>query len=279
MLKNNYHTHTYLCNHAGGKPIDYAKEAVRLGFSELGISDHGPLPRELSKPDIKGEPLNRNMNVDEFYKYYIPDFMEAKKAYNDKIKLYLGLETEYYEKYHNHYKEMRDNLDYMILGVHWFYYNGRKYNTYADVTTITLNGYVECVEKALATGLYDYLAHPDLFFIQYNKDLGDMYWDDACTRATRRIIEACLKNDIYIEINANGPGNSRRFNHPDKWLYPCEEFWKIALEYKDLKIVVGADSHNPNELIKPDTYKIYEFIDRLGLKVLDKIEIKNKSSR
>ena len=276
MLKNNYHTHTYLCNHAGGKPIDYAKEAIKLGFSELGISDHGPMPKELSIPDIPGEPISRNMNIFEFYKFYLPDFKEAYNKYHNDINLYLGLETEYYEKYHNHYKEMRSNLDYMILGVHWFYYKGKKYNTYGDITTSSLNGYVECIEKALATGLYDYLAHPDLFFIQYNKDKGDMYWDDSCDKSSRRIIEACLKNDIYIEVNANGPGNSRRFNHPNDWLYPCEYFWNIAKEYSDLKIVVGSDCHDPKNIITDDTYKIYDFIDRLGLKVLDKIEIKRK---
>ena len=43
MLKTNYHTHCYLCGHAEGLPSDYIKKAIELGFSEIGISDHGPL--------------------------------------------------------------------------------------------------------------------------------------------------------------------------------------------------------------------------------------------
>ena len=46
MLKANYHTHTKLCNHAVGMPEDYIKKAIELGFDELGMSDHAPVPRE-----------------------------------------------------------------------------------------------------------------------------------------------------------------------------------------------------------------------------------------
>ena len=39
-----YHTHTKLCNHAFGMPIDYVKEAIKLGMKGIGISDHNPVP-------------------------------------------------------------------------------------------------------------------------------------------------------------------------------------------------------------------------------------------
>ena len=41
---SNFHTHTQLCNHAVGLPIDYVLEAQSQGCSELGISDHCPYP-------------------------------------------------------------------------------------------------------------------------------------------------------------------------------------------------------------------------------------------
>ena len=43
-LISNFHTHTYLCKHAEGKPIDYVKEAIKAGCSALGFSDHCPYP-------------------------------------------------------------------------------------------------------------------------------------------------------------------------------------------------------------------------------------------
>ena len=46
MLKANYHTHTKLCNHAVGMPEDYVLKAIELGFKELGMSCHAPVPRD-----------------------------------------------------------------------------------------------------------------------------------------------------------------------------------------------------------------------------------------
>ncbi|MCK7488353.1 MAG: PHP domain-containing protein [Bacillus subtilis] len=42
VVKNNYHTHMYLCKHATGHVKDYVKEAIKLGFHSLGMSDHAP---------------------------------------------------------------------------------------------------------------------------------------------------------------------------------------------------------------------------------------------
>ena len=36
----NFHSHTYLCGHAGGIPSDYVNEAIKNNFSVLGISEH-----------------------------------------------------------------------------------------------------------------------------------------------------------------------------------------------------------------------------------------------
>ena len=42
----NFHTHTELCHHAKGKPMDYAEQALRDGCTALGFSDHCPYPAE-----------------------------------------------------------------------------------------------------------------------------------------------------------------------------------------------------------------------------------------
>ena len=41
-----YHMHTPLCRHATGEPVDYARRAVELGLTEIGFSDHSPMPRD-----------------------------------------------------------------------------------------------------------------------------------------------------------------------------------------------------------------------------------------
>ena len=47
----NYHTHTKLCGHAIGMSEDYVKQALERGFLEIGISDHGPIPRSWMSPE------------------------------------------------------------------------------------------------------------------------------------------------------------------------------------------------------------------------------------
>ena len=76
-MKTNYHTHHYLCKHATGSVEDYVKEAIKEGFCEIGISDHGP---------INAEAFPR-MSMDEFNNIYLAELEEAIIKYQDKIKI------------------------------------------------------------------------------------------------------------------------------------------------------------------------------------------------
>ena len=98
MLKANYHTHTYLCGHAVGDVKDYVNEAIRLGFKELGISDHAHTPEYfMSKVEYNHTQLYEIMSDRDFVNTYVPEVLEAKK--NPNIKVYLGLETEYFPEF------------------------------------------------------------------------------------------------------------------------------------------------------------------------------------
>jgi len=46
QLPADYHMHTPLCHHATGEPVDYARHASELGLTEIGFSDHSPMPRD-----------------------------------------------------------------------------------------------------------------------------------------------------------------------------------------------------------------------------------------
>ena len=45
-LPPDYHMHTPLCRHARGEPVDYARRALEVGLTEIGFSDHSPMPRD-----------------------------------------------------------------------------------------------------------------------------------------------------------------------------------------------------------------------------------------
>ena len=196
MFKENYHTHMRLCRHAQGDIKDYVEEAIRLGFHSLGISDHGPV----SNPGFK------RMTIDEFYKIYVPEFMECKKRYQNQIKLFLGLEIEYIYGNDSYYKEVLKSLDYLILGCH--YYSGYKQmddtSSFLCNTKERLEEYVKLIEDALATKYFKILAHPDIFLGGYPR------WDEYTASATSRIVLACIKNNEYLECNSNGLSKNQK---------------------------------------------------------------------
>lgn len=72
------------------------------------------------------------------------------------------------------------------------------------------------------------------------------------------LIESAIKNNMYLEINCNGLHNSRKYGSSDKWLYPLDEFWNIAKEYKDLKVIIGCDAHDPENLYNDDVKVVVE---------------------
>ncbi len=275
MLKANYHTHTKLCNHAVGMPDDYIKKAIELGFDELGMSDHAPVPREfMSEEEYIYNWIQRNMTLDEYYSQYLPALDDAISKYGDKIKIYRGLESEFIEGHEEYYAGLKANLDYLNLGVHYFESNGKQLNSYADVNYKTIYDYARCAIKGMETGLFSCLVHPDLFFFEYKNEEGKQVFDKHCIEVSKMILSKAEELGIYVEINANGLSNSRKYGHNDIWLYPYKDFWMLAKEYKNLKIVIGCDAHDPNNLYNEDVKAVIKFAEDLGLNVSSYMKIK-----
>ena len=53
---------------------------------------------------------------------------------------------------------------------------------------------------------------------------------------------------------------------------PYYDFFKIVKEYKDVKLIIGVDAHDPKRLKGSHIDEAYKLIDDLDLEVLDKIE-------
>lgn len=259
MLKSNYHTHTKLCNHAVGMCEDYIKKAIELGFKEIGMSDHAPVPREfMSEEDYEINWVFRNMTLEDYYEKYLPNLDEAINTYGDQIKIYRGLETEFIEGHEEFYLGLKANLDYLNLGIHYFESNGRQLNSYDAIDYKTIYDYANTAIKGMNTGIFKCLVHPDLFFFQYKDENGEHKFDKHCEKVSKMLIESAIKNNMYIEINCNGLHNSRKYGSSDKWLYPLDEFWNIAKEYKDLKVIIGCDAHDPENLYNDDVKVVVE---------------------
>ena len=94
------------------------------------------------------------------------------------------------------------------------------------------------------------------------------------TDETKKIIDAAIKYDVYLEVNANGIKNTfRDLPEYTNYLYPREEFWEIV-KNSDATIVIGADAHEPSALGNDIVKKAIEFTEKLNLNIHDFVKLK-----
>lgn len=257
-MKTNYHTHNYRCKHAVGSIEDYIEEAIREGYDEIGISDHLPHPNK----DID----NQSRMTYEDLSTYFKEIDEAREKYKDKIVIKKAIEAEYFEDYAWLYKELKEEykVDYLILGVHFFPYEGTfQYIGRRVATPELLETYVDYVIKSMESGLFEYMAHPDLFGMSYRE------WDEHAIKQSRRILETAERLDIAIEINVNGLKKEKlKYNLGERCPYPIKDFWELSKEY-NVRVIIGVDAHAPQDL--KGLYIGEEFAKEHNLNVIDRL--------
>lgn len=241
----NYHTHTPRCHHAYGSEREYIEKAISAGFKVLGFSDHVPQPY----PKSFISPVR--MEMDELAEY-TETLVSLREEYKNQIKILIGYEVEYTEKYFDELlKEINKYpLDYIIQGQHFIpdevtgFYVG---NPTDDEEK--LKQYVDLTIEGMKTGVFSYLAHPDV--INFTGS------DEIYKKHMVRIIEASLKLDIPLEVNILGYILKRN--------YPCDRFYSMASEM-GAKYIIGCDAHRPEGMLQPEQIEGFpEFLKRNGI--------------
>jgi histidinol-phosphatase (PHP family) len=254
-MRKDYHTHTFRCQHAIGDVIDYAASATKQGFQVIGSSDHTPFP------DGRWNTVRMGLNE---LDNYIAAIEEAKTAYPELIIL-KGLECEYSKESHNFFQEEllgKYQFDYLISGPHHFLYNGKWTGAHSYIKSKEeLYAYTKQLIESMASGLFAFVAHPDLFGSSYE------LWDENAISCSKQILEAAVEYQIPLEINANG------FRKPlietpqgKRPPYPLYPFWELAAEY-DLHVVVNSDAHHPENI--GDIKEAVDLVKRYHLQLAD----------
>ncbi len=249
----NYHTHTVRCGHAIGSEREYIENAIMADIKILGFSDHGPQIFD------DGYVSGIRMTPAEAYGY-VKTLRSLGEEYKNDIKIYVGFESEYFpeifDRMLSFYREL--DVDYVILGQHSLTEEKLGYwVTIPESDCNKLRCYVDEVIEGASTGVYSYIAHPDVF-----KFIGDcdLYYDEM-----KRLCESAKKLSIPLEVNMLGLAEGRH--------YPSERFYKIAAEVGN-DVIIGCDAHQPQAL--SDTFwqkKAREFAESFGLHVLDGIKL------
>ncbi|MCR5741655.1 MAG: histidinol-phosphatase [Gammaproteobacteria bacterium] len=261
MIDKNYHTHTYRCGHASGSDEEYVLEAINMGLTVLGFSDHIML-KDHEQPRVRG---NYSMLND-----YISSLEALKEKYKDKIEIILGFEAEAMEYYFPYYKSLLDegHIKYLILGNHCEIDENNKLHAFFSKNTKSKDiiRYTSSMIKGMKTKMFKIVAHPDYFMSSYHK------WNKTVINCSERICKTAKELGIYLEFNFGAIRQGKRMiDNEYRFKYPYDKFWEIAKKY-DCKICLGLDAHRPKDLSNELNNPGYEMVKELGLKIDQNID-------
>jgi histidinol-phosphatase (PHP family) len=233
---NNYHTHTFRCRHAEGDIDDYVRRAISANMAELGFSDHVALPDERWSDMRMGQ-----SEVGD----YLSAIAEARRVHGKAIRILSGFEAEWIPEYEHYYRDEylgKRGMDYLAAGIHYFRFRGEWEDGFSLRTPAMLVAFASQTQKALASGLFSFLAHPDMFCYSW------FPWDANAVACARDILSAAEDTGVPLEINGYGlrkpkigPPGGRR---PP---YPHREFWRLATAYR-IRVLVNSDAHRPADV-------------------------------
>src|SRR5256886_1845759 len=232
-LPADYHMHTPLCRHATGEPTELAAQAIKVGLTEIGFSEHNPMPR-----DDWDDWHMLQANLDE----YVEKVQKARRDH-PQLAIKLAMEMDYIPGHEDWIRELaaRHPWDYLIGAVHyvsdsWDLDNPKRISEWKtrdpfEVWTV----YFERLTMAAESDLFDIIAHADLCkkFCFYPKE--------DCTQLYERFLDAAKKHDVAMELNTAG------LRKDCKEIYPNPQIVKLAFQ-KGVPITFASDAHAPKEV-------------------------------
>ncbi|MBF0289289.1 MAG: histidinol-phosphatase [SAR324 cluster bacterium] len=233
----NYHTHTYRCKHASGDVADYCQAAVESGLSVLGISDHTALP------DHRWS--NVRMEMEELPGY--SSAIDQARIDFPELTIIKGMECEYAAEYVSFYQDTllgELQFDYLVGAAHYIPVGNSWKSSFGGIESVAdLRAYANYLIQSMESGLFAFMAHPDLFGNSYQS------WDKEAIAASRDILAAAAALRIPLEINGLGMRRGK-VNTPQgkRNPYPWLPFWEMAADY-DIEVVINSDAHRPKDII------------------------------
>jgi histidinol-phosphatase (PHP family) len=230
-----YHLHTPLCRHAVGEPLEYVAAARARGLGEVGFSDHCPMPGPEPFDDWRMDRADLPR--------YVEMVLDARVR-SAPFPVRLGLECDFIAGQESWIEELAGMApwDYLIGSVHylapgWDVDNPKHISRYTATATATeeiWELYWRAYARCAVSGLFDFLAHPDLVKKFGHRPAGDL------RRYYEPTIAALSESGTAIEVSTAG------LRKPTGELYPSAEFLKMARE-AGVPIVISSDAHAPEE--------------------------------
>lgn len=224
--------HTPLCGHAVGEPSEYVEQALQVGLSEIGFSDHAPL--------VSHEDARYTMNYSQLPLYH--EMIHSVQAKYKNFTIKLGLEADYIPGFEKKTKEILSGYpyDFVIGSVHfidrWAFDDPDEKIKWKDKDIDTVyRDYYKLLRQSAESGLFDIMGHVDLV-----KKFGHRATEDL-TEDIARTASVFKKSGVVVEINTSG------LRKPAQEIYPSLSVLKIYCE-AGVPVTFSSDSHDPKDV-------------------------------
>lgn len=242
-----YHIHSRLCRHGEGEIYEYVEAAIKKGMTEIGFSEHIPIP---GLDDPTGRMVFDDWDV------YVRDIRDAQKKYPE-ITIRIGLEADYLPPFMEYIEKFIGDypFDFVIGSVHfvndWDFSNPAHRHRLQEFGLDYLHTrYYELLAEAAACGLYDIIGHFDL-----PKRVGPVPMSlvsDKINTALRSVKESSLA----LDVNTSGLRKGL------KEIYPGKEILRRAAALH-IPVVLGSDAHKPSD-VAADFAETIEGLKKIG---------------
>ena len=239
MLQN-LHTHCTLCD-GNDTPEELVAAAISMGFDSLGFSSH-------AETEIKDDCEMRDVNG------YIESIKGLKERYSEKIKLFLGIELDYYSKE----PPRLADFDYSISSAHYSILNNGTVVSYDYSAQRTrrhieedfsgdglayARSYFEAASKLVPKTEISFVGHVDIV-AKFSETHPDFFDTDSPVYRSYAIdaIRALSKKFDFFEINTGAVARGLK-TIP----YPAP-FILDQMRELGIKLVLTSDCHSKEML-------------------------------
>lgn len=228
-----FHLHTALCRHAIGMPADYARIALEKGLGEIGFADHNPMPRD----DFD----DWRMPLADLPRYI--ELVQQARELFPQLPIRLGLECDFIAGQESWIEKLAGmaDWDFLIGSVHyiapgWDVDNPKHLSRFSERAVEEIwDLYWREYEACIRSGLFDFVAHPDLPKKFGHRPAGDLRrWYEPC-------IAAMAEKNVAFEINTAG------LRKPVGEAYPSRGFLEMA-RAAGIPLLINSDAHAPGEV-------------------------------
>ncbi|NLW24991.1 MAG: histidinol-phosphatase HisJ family protein [Clostridia bacterium] len=253
LAKTDYHVHPdYSPDASPYKIKDYCYKALELGLREICFTTHievDPVRKELDNYVIfKGKEVS--VFDQAWLDHYFLEIADVQREFKSSgLQVKAGIEVGYSQGMEKFIEKITDGypFDFVLGAIHClehiaissknespYYYKNRSIEQIA-------NDYFTVLEDAVKSGLFDCMAHLDIY-VRYGLQF---FGDEIYTIHQGRIepiFQEMARRGMGIEINTS----SRRRGIEE--FHPSKEIVALAAETGIKVFTIGSDAHNLSEL-------------------------------